>query len=201
MRYVQIQLRKLGEVKVGAFLLGGGIILGFLFARIFKRFYWNSMELIDADYLYRIRVTVIDYPVFLRYVLWNVYRNFILFWIITATAIGIPYMTFCILYGGFQCGFFLTAILMRYGLKGILLIFGYTFPHYLLYIPVAFLCLRIGYWFCRGMYDNKAGRRGRTERIAKHLILILLLALVLLIGGLLETYVGSFILKKILQLF
>ncbi|MGB8453770.1 MAG: stage II sporulation protein M [Anaerocolumna sp.] len=202
MRYLQLQLRKLGEVKLGLFILAAGIILGFLFARIFRGFYWNSMDLIDTEYLHKIRDTAIDYPVLLRYVLWNIYRGFILFWIISATAIGIPYMTLCILYGGFQCGFFLTVILMRYNIKGILLIFGYTFPHYLLYIPVALLCLRTGYWLCRSMYyDNKMGKRGKAERIAKHLILIMLLALVLFIGGLLETYVSSFLLKKILLLF
>ena len=202
MRFIQFQLRKLGEVKLGLFILAAGIVFGFLFARIFKGYYWNSMELINTDYLYKIRDAAIDYPVLLRYVLWNIYRSFILFWIISATAIGIPYMALCILYGGFQCGFFLTVILMRYNLKGILLIFGYTFPHYLIYIPVAFLCLRTGYWLCRSMYyDNKLGRKGKAEKIARHIILIILLALVLLIGALLETYVSSFLLKKILLLF
>ncbi len=50
-------------------------------------------------------------------------------------------------------------------------------------------------------YDNRMGKGGKAERVARHLILIVLLALVLLIGGLLETYVASFILKKILLLF
>ncbi len=202
MHYIKLQLRKLGEVKLGFLILATGIMLGFLFARIFKGFYWDSINLLDTEYLYKIKNTAIDYPVLFRYVLWNIYRNFILFWVICTTAIGVPYMTLCILYGGFQCGFFLTVILMRYSLKGILLIFGYTFPHYLLYIPVAFLCLRSGYWLCRSMYyDNKTGRRGKAERIARHIVLIVLLALVLLLGGLLETYVASFILKKILLLF
>ncbi len=202
MNNIRLQLKKLGEVKLGLLILSAGIILGFLFARIFRGFFWNSMDLLNMDYLHRIRDTAIDYPVLLRYVMWNLYRNFVLFWVISATAIGIPYMTFCILYGGFQCGFFLTVILMRYSMKGILLIFGYTFPHYLLYIPVAFLCLRSGYWLCRGMYfENKTGRRGRAERVIRHLLVIVLLAFVLLIGGLLETYVSSFILKKILLLF
>lgn len=202
MNYIRLQLRKLGEVKLGIIILAAGILSGFVFARVFQGYYWNSMDLIDTDYLHRIRDTAIDYPVLLRYVLWNIYRSFILFWILCATAIGIPYMVFCILYGGFQCGFFLTVILMRYGFKGVLLIFGYTFPHYLLYIPVAFLCLRTGYWLCRSMYyDNKMGRRGRAERIIRHLLLIGALALALLAGGLLETYVASFLLKKILLLF
>jgi stage II sporulation protein M len=202
MNYIKLQLRKLGEVKLGLFILAAGILAGFLFARIFKGFYWDSMYLTDTNYLERIRETAIDYPVLLRYVLWNVFRSFILFWILCATAIGIPYMVFCILYGGFQCGFFLTVILMRYGFKGILLIFGYTFPHYLLYIPVIFLCLRTGYWLCKSMYyDTKVGKRGKAERIVRHLLLIAALAIVLLIGGLLETYVSSFLLKKILVLF
>ncbi|WFR60015.1 stage II sporulation protein M [Anaerocolumna sp. AGMB13025] len=201
MRYLRLQLRKLGELKLGLIILGVGVLLGFLFARLFKGFYWNSMDLINTDYLYRIRDTTINYPVLLRYVLWNVYRDFVLFWVVCATAVGIPYMALCIVYSGFQGGFFLTVILMKYHFKGILLIFGYTFPHYLLYIPVAFMCLRTGYWLCRSMYYEKTGKKGRAERIAKQLLVITGLALILLIGALLETYVSSFILRKILLLF
>lgn len=201
MHSLQLQLRKLGEVKLGFLILVTGLLFGIIFARILQGLYWNSMEFIDTDYLHRIRDTAIDYPVLFKYVLWNLYRNFILFWILSATAIGIPYMAFCLLYGGFQCGFFLTAILMKYGFKGILLIFGYTFPHYLLYIPVAYLCLRTGYWLCKSMYYENKGKRGKTEKIVRHLMLIAAFALVLLIGGLLETYVASFLLKKILIFF
>jgi stage II sporulation protein M len=50
-------------------------------------------------------------------------------------------------------------------------------------------------------YDNKVGKRGKAERIVRHLLLIAGLAIVLLLGGLLETYVASFLLKKILVLF
>ncbi|MFU0828022.1 MAG: Stage II sporulation protein M [Lachnoclostridium sp.] len=202
MNNTKLSFRKLSEEKLGLIIFGGGILAGFLFARIFKDLYWDTLYLTDADYLRQIRETVIDYPVLLRYVLWNIFRKFFLFWILCSTALGLPYLVFCILYGGFQCGFFLTVILLRYGFKGILLIFGYTFPHYLLYIPVIFLCLRTGYWLCKSMYyDRKVGKRGRTEKIIRHLLLILVLALVLLIGGLLETYVASFLLKKILVLF
>lgn len=50
-------------------------------------------------------------------------------------------------------------------------------------------------------YENKISKKGRAERIAKHMVIIILLAIVLMLGGLVETYIGSFILKKILMLF
>jgi len=202
MRYIKLQLKKLGEVKLGMIILFLGILLGIIFARLFKGFYWNQIDLLDSNYFSKIKNVTIDYPVLFRYVLWKNFRIFILFWIFSATALGIPYITLSILYGGFQGGFFITVILMRYSLKGILLIFGYTFPHYIIYIPIALLCLRSGYWLSRSMYyDTKMSKKGRTDRILKHLIVILILSVALMLGGLLETYAGSFILKKILLLF
>jgi len=202
MNYLKMQLRRLGEVKMGFLFLFLGILAGFLFAGIFKNYYWNSIDILDPNYLSKIKDASIDYSVLLRYVYWNIFRPFILLWVISATAFGIPYIGFCLVYSGFQCGFFLSVIFMKYSIKGILLIIGYTFPHYLIYIPVAYLCLRSGYWLCRGMYyDTKMSKRGRAERIIKHLIIIILLAAALAVGGLLETYVGSSILRKILVLF
>lgn len=202
MQSIRLQLKKLGEMKMGMLILGIGLILGIIASRIFKGYYWNQINLLDTNYLNRIKTANIDYPVLLRYVFWNNYRTFILFWIFTATAMGLPYISFSIIFAGFKCGFFLSVVMMRYNIKGILLIFGYTFPHYLLYIPLAFLCLRYGYWLCRNMYyENKISKKGRAERIAKHMVIIILLAIVLMLGGLVETYIGSFILKKILMLF
>lgn len=202
MQYRKLQLKKLNETKLGLIILIIGIIIGILFARIFKGFYWDQIDLLDKNYLSRIKDYSIDYSVLLRYVIWKNFRTFILFWILSATAIGIPYMALCILYGGFQAGFFLSVILMQYNFKGILLLFGYTFPHYIIYILVAVLCLRSGYWLCRNMYyDTRMSKKRRVERIAKHLVLIIILGAVLMLGCLLETYVGSFLLKKVLLLF
>lgn len=202
MQPIRAQLRKLGEVKVGFIILAIGFLMGLLFAKVFKGFYWNQIDILDTDYFTRIKNTTIDYSVLLQYVMWKNFRIFILFWVLSVTALGLPYMTLSIWYGGFQTGFFMTVILMRYNIKGLLLIFGYTFPHYIIYIPLALLCLRSGYWLCRSMYyDAKMSKRGKAERIIKQMVLIIALGVVLFFGGLLETYPGSIILKKILQLF
>jgi stage II sporulation protein M len=202
MQYMMLKLKKLGEIKLCVIILVLGILMGIILARIFRGFYWNQIDILDTNYISEIKNVTIDHAVLFRYVLWKDFRSFILFWIFSATALGIPYMTLSVFYGGFQAGFFLAVIMMRYNLKGIILMIGYTFPHYLIYIPVALICLRSGYWLCRSMYyDTKMNRRGKAERIAKHMVLIIILGTVLMFGGLLETYVGSFILKKILVLF
>lgn len=202
MKTLDSKFKRLGEVKQGGVILILGIIGGVLFANIFKNLYWNQLDFLNGSYFSKIIDIKIEYNILLKYVLWKNYRTFILFWILCSTAFGIPYIGLSLLYCGFQGSFFVTTIFMKYGIKGILLLFGYTFPHYLIYIPVMFLCFRSGYWLCSSMYrDTRLNARGKLERITKHLVIIVLLGGVLLIGGLLETYVGSFLLKKILVLF
>ena len=201
MNFLKQQLRKLGEVKFGLVLLGFGIVLGILFARLFKGFYWNNINIFDSNYIDKIKNSSIEYSVLLKYVYWNVFKPFVLFWIVCVTVLGIPFIGGCLLYMGFQGGFFVSVILMKYGIKGILLLLGYTFPHYLVYIPVALLCFRSGYWFCRSLRYDNLGRKGKTDKILKYIILILFFSFLLLVGGFLETYVNTFILKKILYFF
>lgn len=196
------QFRKLDEVKQGGLLLLLGIVLGILVAKVFKNLYWDQLDFFDTGYFDRIRSVKIEYGVLLKYVFWKNYRIYLIFWVLCATALGIPYIVLSILYCGFQGSFFVYTILMKYGFKGILLILGYTFPHYIIYIPVMFLCLRSGYWLSTSMYrDTRLNRRGKLEKIGKHLIIIILLGGIVMIGGLLETYVGSFILRKVLVFF
>jgi stage II sporulation protein M len=202
MQYSRNKIRKLGEVRVGFIILGVGFLLGIILSRVLKDSYWNQIDLLDAAYLSKIKNAVIDYSVLLRYVLWRTFSIFILFWILSATVLGIPYITLTLIYTGFQCGFFLSIILMGYGLKGILLILGYTFPHYIIYIPVAMLCLRSGYWLCTRLYhESKISSKSKVKIVTKHMIVIMILGVLLFIGALLETYAGTFILRKILLLF
>lgn len=204
-RYMNVlkqRFYKLDEVKRGLILLALGIVLGFLFAKIFKNLYWNQIDLMDSTYFNKIRSLSIDYSVLLKYIFWKNYRIYIIFWILSCTPLGKPYITLSVLYMGFQSSFFATAILMKYSLKGILLIIGYTIPQYIIYLPIIFLCLRSGYWLCNSMYyDMKLSKRAKIEKVLRHLVVIIVLGGILMVGGLLEGYAGSSLLKKILTLF
>lgn len=202
MHYLKSKLRKFGEVKIGILILGIGFLLGLILSIAFKGLYWNQINIIDDKYISRIRGAILDHSVLLKYVLWNNFRIFILFWILCSTALGIPYIILSLAYAGFKIGLFITVIMMRYGIKGILLLFAYTFPQFLVYIPVAFVCIRAGYWLCKSMYhETRLSTKGKIERVVKRLGLIFILGIILFLGCLMETYIGSFILQKILYLF
>ena len=98
-------------------------------------------------------------------------------------------------------GFFTSVIFMGYGLKGILLIIGYTIPQIIIYLPVIFLSIKGGYWLCKNLYFDGIHSKRRLETISKYLVFILILGFLLFIGALLETYVGSFLLKNIVTSF
>ncbi|SHO50028.1 stage II sporulation protein M [Anaerocolumna xylanovorans] len=201
MNYLKQQLRKLGEIKAGLLLVAFGAVLGILFARIFKDFYWGNINILNSDYLYQIKTTPIEHSVLLKYVYWDIYKNFILFWLVCITSFGLPFIGLCLTYIGFQGSLFVTVILMRYKLKGILLIIGYTFPQYLIYIPVIFISLRLAFWLNKSLRYESLGKKGKREKILRYLALAILLGIVLAVGGLLETYIGSFILRKLLYFF
>lgn len=201
MNFFKQQLRRFGEVKAGLLLVAFGVVLGVLFARVFKSFYWGNINILNSSYLYQIKTTPIDYPLLLKYVYWDIFKNFILFWMVCVTSFGIPFIALCLTYVGFQGSFFVTVILMRYQLKGLLLIIGYTFPQYLIYIPVIFISIRLAFWMNKSLRYDNLGKKGRRDKIGKYLALAVLLGAVLAAGGLSEAYIGSFVLRKILYFF
>lgn len=201
MNFVKQQLRRLGEVKTGLLLMALGAVLGIIFARVFKSFYWGNINILDEDYLHQIRTASIDYNDLLKYVYWDLFKNFILFWMVCVTSLGIPFICLCLVYIGFQGSFFISVVLMKYHFKGLLLIFGYTFPQYLIYIPVVLISIRCAYWLCKSLRYDITNRKAKREKIGKYMFLVILLGMVLALGGLAETYIGSFMIRKVLYWF
>ncbi|NLJ90345.1 MAG: hypothetical protein GX323_05530 [Clostridiales bacterium] len=201
MKYLSMVLKKYGEKKTGIFLFSVGAFVGLIFSRIFKGLYWNKLDLLNAGYFDFIKEMEINYRTLRNYVLWKNFRNFILIWGLSFTKLGIGLISLMILYFGIQSGFFVSVLIMGYGLKGILLVLGYTFPQIIVYLPVLVLSFQGGYWLCRDLYFSGIYRKSRLELVAKYIVFIIFLGLLLFIGALLETYVGSFFLIRILGLF
>ena len=201
MKYMKRLLHRYGERKTGMILMFFGVIIGVLFSKIFKKIYWDELDLLNINYFSLIKTMDIDYKKLRNYVLWKDFKNFLLLWALCFTKIGINYIVFILLYYGFQIGFFTSVIFMGYGLKGILLIIGYTIPQIIIYLPVIFLSIKGGYWLCKNLYFDGIHSKRRLETISKYLVFIVILGFLLFIGALLETYVGSVLLKKILSAF
>jgi len=103
---------------------------------------------------------------------------------------------------GFTTGFFISSVAMQYGIKGLLLILAYIFPHGLIYIPVVILCLYNGYRLSKTIYyDNPGSLSLIIRQLKSYMFLLIFLVALILLGSFLEAYAGSFFLKKILVLF
>lgn len=141
----------------------------------------------------------IDYSDLFFYILTSNFKEFMVFWLLSITILGIPYIMLKMITFGFSTGFFISAIAMQYGFKGILLILTYKFPHGIIYIPIIVLCIHKGNSLTRSIYYENRDYIGTIFRQLKsYLFLLLFLSALLVLGSIVEAYFGSFLLKKTL---
>ncbi|MDF2542061.1 MAG: putative rane protein [Herbinix sp.] len=201
MKQIKLTLNHLSAVQGAVLLLIIGVIVGVICANVFQTSYYDQMVSYESDIFTGISTMKIDYFALLIYVLGNNFREYFVFWLASVTILGIPYMVYKILSFGFTTGFFVSAITMQYGYKGILIILVYAFPHGLLYLPVALFSLYKGYNLCRSMYhEYKNNVNNKLKLVKEQLPSVLLLAIVLLLGSIMEAYIGAFLLQKTLHL-
>ncbi|MDF2845661.1 MAG: putative rane protein [Herbinix sp.] len=202
MKLFKFQLQKFNILQIAIFLIVIGVFLGILCANIFKGSYMDQIQSYEANVFSRIVTNDTDYSGLFRYTLGRNFSEFAIFWLLCMTILGLPYMAFKIISFGFFSGFFISAITMQYGMKGILLVLAYVFPHGLLYVPIVLISLYKGFDVCRTIYQDNNNQISKIVRLMKsQLIIILLLAVALLIASFLEAYPGAFLLKKALGIY
>ena len=202
MKQLRLQLNRMNAMQIAFFLLILGLFLGVLCANVFRDNFAERIRIYEENVFSVIAANNINYAGLFRYVLSNNLNSFLVFWLLSITILGIPYMAFKVCSFGFFAGFFVSAVTMQYGLKGILLVLVYVFPHGLLYLPIALLSLYRGFQMCRDIYQQtNTGILGFLKPLRSNLLLILILAVALVFASFLEAYPGAFILKKALGLF
>lgn len=199
MKPLKQQFQHFSAIQVFIFLLVFGLFIGILCANVFKEQFETQMNTYKSDIFPEIAAGKIDHPALFRYVLVKNYSDFIVFWLLSITILGLPYMAMKVTSFGFFSGFFISAVTMHYGGKGMLLILAYLFPHGLLYLPIALISLLKGYELCNSIYHDNRTRLGEIARqVRSRLSLIVILASALFIASFLEAYIGAFLLKKAL---
>lgn len=109
------------------------------------------------------------------------------FFILATTSLGSVFVHMNVLWYGMSSGLFLALVLMRYGLKGILLLAAGMFPHYFIYVPSLILILHLS-------------KEKRTIN-GKFISQLFVITSVVIIGCILECYVNPEIVAKILKKF
>lgn len=188
-------------MQISILLIIIGLFFGVFSANMFRSFYYDRMMSYHNLIFTEIVRENIDYSGLFFYILGNNFREFIVFWLLSITILGIPYIILKMLTFGFSTGFFISAIAMQYGFKGVLLILTYKFPHGIIYLPIIILCIHKGYSLTRSIYYENRDYMGTIIRqIKSYLLLWLFLSVLLILGSFLEAYMGSFLLKKTLGL-
>ncbi len=202
MKQLRLQLNRLNVVQIAVFLLIFGLFLGILCANVFRANFSERLMQYENSVFAEIADNDINYPGLFRYVLGNNLNDFIMFWLLCVTILGIPYIALKIASIGFFAGFFISAVTMQYGVKGLLLVLVYCFPHGLLYLPITIISMYKGFFMCREIYQSEHTTLGSLFRpIRANLITILVLAIALVFASFLEAYPGAYFLKKALSLF
>ena len=202
MKQLKLQINRLNAIQAAVILLILGLFLGILCANVFRANFTERLQLYEDNVFTEIVKRDIDYPGLFQYVLGNNFNDFLMFWLLSITILGIPYIALKITSLGFFAGFFISAVTLQYGPKGLLLVLVYAFPHGLVYLPVMIISMYQGFLLCRDIYQSEhTNLRSVFRPLRKYLIIILFLAIALVFGSFLEAYPGAFFLKKVLHLF
>lgn len=202
MNQIKLKFNRMNDADRGLAIIVIGLILGLICANLFQGLYIGQIDMVDSDYLLKLKDTTIDHKVLLEYVQWKNIKLFIIFFVGALTPMGITFIALSCFYIGFQISFFLSVIIIEQGIKGIILIIGYTLPHYILYGIITYFSLRCGYWLNKNIYQGlHMNRRNKIKFILLEIMIVLVLLFGVILGGYLETYVGSYLLRKIVGIF
>ncbi|MCM1102122.1 MAG: hypothetical protein NC079_08980 [Clostridium sp.] len=185
-----------------------GLIAGILMMNLGKDILLENTGLLDEDTLRYMSSAATDGSVLFAFVL----RKRMLFVgamaLIATTYLGVAACVFAAGWYGLATGAFLAAGVLRYGVRGILLVSAATLPQYLLYGPAIYALLLWCEKTCRMIYGKKRYRGAGTEAefrdgsyLAKRpavfgrIFSLLVIFLVMVAGCALESYVNPAILR------
>lgn len=201
MNQLRNQLRKKEPMRTAFVLFLLSLLIGGVFAKISQNLLSVGIAGISSRYFNTIKNMDIQYWDLFRYIFFSCIKSFFTIWVISLTILGTPYLVWLIVSNGFQFGYLFTVLIMNYGWRGVLLSISYLLPHGLIYIPVALLCLKYCYQLTMEMNHGQATPSlHNITLLKKYMNMIIMLLAGLAIGAVMETFLGSIFVQKVLTL-
>lgn len=129
--------------------------------------------------------------------LYNEFKRFLIIIFCGVTVIGSPVSVFYLGWCGYSLGFSAGFLMKYYGLTGFLATLGGILPHYFLLLPVYICAGIIGINFSNRLLR---GEKRLRDDFKVYLAKMFILAILVLFACLIEGFVSTFLLKKILQM-
>lgn len=178
-----------------------GLLVGMVAVNIGKGILLGESGLFDEYTLSHMKYMTVDGTALFCYIFRRRLGRTLMLAVLSTTYLGLVACMGAAVWYGCAAGAFLTALALRYGLKGILLAFTALFPHYLFYVPAALSLLGWCEELFRGIYtrgEYVAGDKGFLLKKVGRLAIVLA---VLTVGCLLEGYINPYLLLGFLRIF
>ena len=178
-----------------------GVVAGVLVMNIGKSILLENTGLFDEYTLYNMKYMTVDSNALFSYVFRERILKFLAIAVLSTTYLGLAVCVGAVAWYGMSAGAFLSALVIRYGIKGGFLALVAMFPHYLIYIP-AFLAL-LGWCenLYRGIYNRSVNFSEDKAYLPKKLVKLAAIFLTVTVACFLEAYVNPYILLGYLKVF
>lgn len=184
-------------------IFSAGLIIGVLLMNMGKSLLLDNTGLLDEYSLYHMKYMTVDGNALFIYILQQRLKDVLVLAVMSTTYLGLVVAGGMLLWYGASAGMFLSAAVIRYGMKGVLLALTSVFPQYLLYVP-AMICLIVCCeQTCRSIYFKTSLSMEDSVRgtIPKRLAQLAVIMTVVIIGCALESYVNPYLLSGLLKIF
>lgn len=179
-----------------------GFVVGIAAMNFGKSTLLEETGLLDEYTLYQIKYMTVDSSAFFVFVMKKRIGSMLMLTVLATTYLGLLVCGGCMFWYGLSAGSFFTALMIRYGLKGIFLAMASLLPHYVLYVPAAVALVRWCENLNRNIYfdrytaleDKKVVQPGQLMRFMG-------IAGVIVTGCILESFCNPYILLALLKIF
>ena len=201
-------MKKMGNGNVYIlwfYLFLGSFLLGVLIMNMGDDVLISENGIFSQASVSRLRYIEIDSGRFFRYVLKHRMGEGALLLLLSTTGLGIISVYVCIIWQGVLAGMTITTAIIRYGIRGMLLILGGMFPHQLLLVPAEIMLLGWCYEnYSRGHSSGKYDLpyyKNRKQQYIRQAIGLLWIIVVIIIGCILESYVNPILISDLVKIF
>lgn len=197
---------ELEQGKTLAVVVAVGFAVGLVLMNLGKKALLYNTGLLSEYTLYDLKYSGVDSHAFFLYLLQKRIGIALVLAVLSTTWLGLAAAWTGAAWLGVSFGMLMMASILRYGLKGILLIFAGVFPQILVYFPAALLLLQWIQEFCMAIYYPERLKefqevKDRSQLLRKKALRLPLLLAALLFGCLLEGYVNPKIVSGLLKIF
>lgn len=191
-----------GKLPFGPIFMAG-ILAGILLISFKKNILLESTGMLDEYTLYHMKYMTVDTSALFYYVLRLRMKSAIILAILATTYLGLVVCAGTAFWYGLSTGSFLATLVIRYGLKGILLAMAGVLPQYIIYVPAVAALLLWCESLNRSIYfrNSISNEADKAKAWPKRLVQLAVIMGVLLLGCLLESFTNPGVLEKFLKIF